>query len=172
MRRSTRRLLVLLASVPAFLFLFAGLYMLGMEHLEGDPREFGQAVEFVSETLTTTGYGADSRWSHPVMQAFVVIIQFAGLALTILVFPVFVVPFIEERFEARLSQQLPDLRGAIVIYGWGPAVSPLVERLEHLRVPVVILEENPATARRLHDRGRTVIQAGLEDAELDFSRLA
>ena len=172
MRRSSRRLLVLLASVPAVLFSFALLYKLGMEHLEGSPRSFGQAVEFVSETLTTTGYGADSHWDHPVLQTFVVVIQFAGLALTILVFPVFVVPFIEERFEARLSQQLPDLRGAIVIYGWGPAVSPLAERLDHLHVPVVIVEEDLATARRLHDRGRTVIHAGLEDDTLDFARLS
>src|SRR5262245_49388381 len=141
MRRSSRRLLVLLATVPALLFSFALLYKLGMEHLEGKARSFGDSVEFVSETLTTTGYGADSHWDHALMKVLVVLLQFSGYALTILVFPVFVVPYIEERFEARLPDRMPDLEGGVLIYGWGPAVEPLVERLEHLEVPVVVLEE-------------------------------
>ena len=171
MRRSSRRLLILLAVVPALLFLFAWIYMLVMEHIEGSPRSFGHAVEFIAESLTSTGYGADSSWQHPLAQAFVVFVQFVGLAITILIFPVFVVPFIEERFESRLRQNLPDLDGAILVYHWGPAVAPLVERLEQLEVPVVIVEENLATARRLHDRGRTVVNAQLEEEELDVSRL-
>src|SRR6185503_16587863 len=171
MRRSTRRLLVLLATVPALLFLFAWIYMLVMENMEGSPRSFGHAVEFVSESLTSTGYGADSSWHHPLAQAFVVFVQFVGLGITILIFPVFVVPFIEERFESRLRQTLPDLDGAILVYRWGPAVAPLVERLEQLQVPVVIVEENLASARRLHDRGRTVVNAQLEEEELDAIRL-
>jgi Trk K+ transport system NAD-binding subunit len=171
MRRSTRRLLILLATVPALLFLLAWIYMLLMEHVEGSPRRFGHALEFVSETLTTTGYGADARWNEPLLQAFVVVVQFAGLAITILIFPVFVVPFIEERFESRLRQSLPELKGAILVYHWGPAVAPLVERLEQLEVPVVVVEENLATARRLHDRGKTVVNAQLEEEELDFGRL-
>ena len=138
MRRSTRRLLILLAIIPALLFLLAWVYMFLMTHVEGSPRRFGHALEFVSETLTTTGYGADSRWDHPLVQAFVVLVQYAGLAITILIFPVFVVPFIEERFESRLRQSLPELKGAVLVYHWGPAVAPLVERLEQLEVPVVV----------------------------------
>ena len=171
MRRSTRRLLVLLATVPALLFLFAWIYMLVMEHVEGSPRTFGHAVEFISESLTSTGYGADSKWNQPLAQAFVVFVQFVGLAITILIFPVFVVPFIEERFESRLRQSLPELDGAILVYHWGPAVAPLVERLEQLEVPVVVVEKNLASARRLHDRGKTVVNAQLEEEELDFGRL-
>jgi Trk K+ transport system NAD-binding subunit len=169
MRRSTRRLLVLLAAVPSVLVVYAILYMLGMDHLEGKPRSFGESIGFVSESLTTTGYGADSRWSSPVMQALVVIVQFTGLSLTLLMFPVFVVPFIEERFEARLANTLPDLRDAVLVFGWGPAVAPLVERLEQLGVPVVILEEDLASARRLHERGHTVVHASLGDDEIDLA---
>src|SRR4051812_5620795 len=103
-----------------------------MRYLEGEPRTIRPSIEVVAESLTTTGYGADSHWEHPVMQTLVIIVQFTGISLTILVFPVFVVPFIEERFEARLPQVLPDLRGAILVYRWGPAVAPLVERLERM----------------------------------------
>src|SRR5262245_2375278 len=123
MRRSTRRLLLLLAAVPALLFVFAIIYMTGMAELEGKDRSFGEAVEFVSESLTSTGYGADAHWDSPGMQVLVVLVQFTGLAVTILIFPVFVVPFIEERFEARLPTTLPDLHQAILVFGWGPAVA-------------------------------------------------
>src|SRR6266542_2794257 len=149
MRRSSRRLLILLASLPAVLLAFACLYMLGMANLERRPRSFGDSIEFVSESLTTTGYGADSRWEHPAMKVMVIIFQFTGLALTLLVFPVFVVPFIEERFEARLPDVIPDLEGGVLVYGWGPAVEPLVESLEQRGVPVAVLEEDAAVARRL-----------------------
>ena len=169
MRRSTRRLLVLLASVPVLLLAFALLYMLGMDHLEHAPRSFGRSLEFISESLTTTGYGADAQWQTTAMRVFVVIVQFSGLALTILVFPVFVVPFIEERVEARLPNALPPLDGAVLVYGWGPAVAPLVDHLAHQDVPVVIVEEDHATARRLHDRGHRVVHARLEEEELDLA---
>jgi len=171
MRRSSRRLLILLAAVPALLFSFALLYQLGMEHLEDKPRGFGDSVEFVSETLTTTGYGADSHWDHGLMKVLVVLLQFSGYALTILVFPVFVVPYIEERFEARLPDRMPDLEGGVLVYGWGPAVEPLVERLEHLEVPVVVLEEDLGLARRLHDRGHVVVHTQHDAEDLDLSGL-
>ena len=60
MRRSTKRLLLLLLALPVTLHLFAWLYQLGMLHLEGKPRTFGQSIVWAAETLTTTGYGADS----------------------------------------------------------------------------------------------------------------
>ncbi|HTJ44507.1 MAG TPA: NAD-binding protein [Kofleriaceae bacterium] len=172
MRRSTRRLAFLLGGVPVLLVGYAVLYMLGMEYLEGTPRGFGRSIEFVAETLTTTGYGSDAIWHSTLMQIFVVIVQFSGLALVIGVFPVFVVPFIEERFEQRLPNALPPLDGAILVYGWGPAVAPLVEHLAQKEVPVVILEEDLATARRLHERGHVVVHARLEEEELDFARVA
>ncbi len=171
MRRSSRRLLLLLVSVPVVLIVFACLYMLGMRYVEGAPRGFGRALELVAATLTNSTNNADSTWDSTTMEVFVVIVRFAGLALTILVFPVFVVPFIEERFEARLPNALPDLDGAVLVYGWGPAVAPLVEHLGLLEVPVVILEEDLAIARRLHERGHVVVHARLEEEELDFSRL-
>ena len=53
--------------------LLGTLYMLGMNHLEGSPRTFLQGLQWASETMTNTGYGADNRWNHPVMAAFVII---------------------------------------------------------------------------------------------------
>ena len=49
------------------------IYMLGMDYLEGTPRTFLQGIQWASETITTTGYGADNRWNHPVMALFVIV---------------------------------------------------------------------------------------------------
>ncbi len=44
LKRSTRRLLLLLALLPAAVLVLGTLYMLGMEHLEGTPRTFLQSL--------------------------------------------------------------------------------------------------------------------------------
>ena len=71
------RLLALLGALPAAVVLLGVLYMLGMTYLEGNPRGFWASLEWASETLSTTGYGADSRWQHPVMVLFVMFTQIA-----------------------------------------------------------------------------------------------
>ncbi|MEO1366687.1 MAG: TrkA family potassium uptake protein, partial [Acidobacteriota bacterium] len=59
-----RRLLLVFAALPVVLVTVALLYKTGMAVLEGEYRTFWQALEWASETLTTTGYGADTRWHH------------------------------------------------------------------------------------------------------------
>ncbi|MBT8495795.1 MAG: NAD-binding protein [Deltaproteobacteria bacterium] len=166
MRRSSRRLIALLLSIPVLLFALAMLYSLGMTHLEGDPRSLGDSVEWVSETLTSTGYGRDNHWDHPLMIAFVIVVQFAGVLILFMVFPIFLIPFFEERFESRLPTQLPDLDGQVLIYNYGPAVATLVELLAHDKIPFVVIEENQTRARRLHDRDLVVVTAQLETEEV------
>ena len=80
------------------------LYMAGMTYLEGKPRNFWDALEWAGETLSTTGYRADSSWRHPLMVLFVVLVQFIGVFIVFLVFPVYLIPFLEDRFETRLPR--------------------------------------------------------------------
>lgn len=167
MSTSLRRVLMLLAVLPGVLAMLAGLYMLGMEHLEGQSRTFGAALLWAAETLTSVGYGGDSHWDHPAMVAFVVTVQFLGLSLVFLVFPLVVMPYFEHRFEERLSRGVPDLRDYVLVYRWSPAVDSLLGELDRAGVPVVIYEEDEALARRLRDRGRTIVYGMLEDDDLD-----
>jgi voltage-gated potassium channel len=157
LKRSTKRLLALLALLPAAVLIFGTIYMLGMEHLEGTPRTFLESIQWASETLTTTGYGRDNHWNHPVVALFVILGQFLGVFLIFLMFPIFVLPYVEERFEARLQRALPPMDGKVLFYRYGLAIEPLLEDFNRTNSPFVIFEEDMTTARNLRDRGYNVV---------------
>ncbi len=157
MRRSQRRLLTLVAAVPLLLLVTAGLYMAGMRALEGRPRGFWDSLEWAAETLTTTGYGADFHWHHPAMVLLVVAAQWVGVFLVFLVFPVYLIPFLEERFEARLPRRAPRLSGHVIVYHYGAAVERAVELLVERGAPVLVAETDEAMARLLMERGVPVV---------------
>ena len=171
MVRSQKRLLLLLAALPVLLVAAALLYMLGMSALEGESRGFWKALEWAAETLSTTGYGADHTWRHPLMVVFVVALQFLGVVLIFLVFPVYLIPFLEERFEVRLPKQAPDLTDHVVIFRYGPAVATLLEELKQAGQETVVAEPDEFEARRLLARGYTVVYGSLEDELLERARL-
>lgn len=159
-------------AVPLFVVLSGAIYMVGMARLEGKPRSFWQSVEWAAETLSTTGYGYDAQWSHPVMVLFVVGVQFAGVFLVFLIIPIYLVPFLEERFEERLPRQAPAaLSGHVIVYRYGPAVEMLLERLRSARVPALVVERDEHVARSLIDREVPVVFSREEEESLDICNL-
>jgi voltage-gated potassium channel len=172
LKRSTRRLLALLAMLPATVVVLGTLYMLGMTHLEGAPRTFMQGLQWASETLTTTGYGGDSRWNHPAMALFVILGQFMGQFLVFLIFPIFVLPYFEEQFEARLPHVLPPMAGVVLFYRFGPAIETLLEEFVRANSPFVIFEEDMTLARKLRDRGYSVVYGQLAEGQTALARVA
>lgn len=161
----------MLAFLPLLIFVAAVVYMWGMDQLEGDPRTFLESIGWAAETLSTTGYGSDVRWSHPLMMTFVVVLQFFGVFLVFLIFPIYLIPFLEERFETRLPREIPKLDGHVVIYRYGPAVETLLAEIDGAGMEAVVLDSEESTARRLIDRGYTVLAASLEDHGLERAHL-
>lgn len=172
MRSSRKGLLILLLSLPCLALAAAAVYMVGMATLEGEQRTFLESVSWAAETLSTTGYGADTRWQSPWMVAFVVVMQFVGVFLVFLIFPIVLIPFLEERFETRLPHELSrPLSDHLVIFGYGPAVSTLVEQAQAHHLPTVVIEENETVARRLVERDQQVIHGQLDDGVLGGAHL-
>ncbi len=168
MRRSRRRILIVLVALPFVVLGISLLYMLGMDHLEQRPRLFVEAILWSAETITSTGYGGDNHWTHPGMVAFVAGVQFLGVAVLFLAFPLFVMPFFEERFEERLHRTVPkDVKAFILVYRWSATVSELIEQLRDEGAEVVVLEESEVVARRLQGRGVRVVFGNLEDEDPD-----
>lgn len=152
MLNSRRRLLALIVSILLLLVGSALLYMVLMSSLEHQERGFWRALGWAAETITSTGYGADAEWSHPILILFIIALQFFGVFIVYLVVPIFLIPYLEERFETRLPRKLAKpLEDHVVIFRYGPAVENLIPRLEGSGVPVVVLEENETVARSLLD---------------------
>ena len=128
-----------------------------MNTLENTPRDFWASLAWAGETLTTTGYGHDETWKHPVMVLFVIAVQFIGVFLVFLIVPIVLLPFLEKRFEARLPRIATQVGGHVVIYRHGPAVETLIEHLDQKRVPYTIIEEDEPVARMLLEKGRAVV---------------
>ena len=172
MQRSSRRLLLLFVGFVAFLVVSAFVYQIGMARLEGKPRTFWQSFEWAGETLSTTGYGADAGWTHPAMVLLVVSVQFVGVFLVFLIIPIFMVPYLEERFEEKLPRKADDkLHDHVIVFRFGPAVETLLQRLTANRIDSVVVEMNEKEARAVMERGQAVIFSRAEEEVLDACRL-
>ena len=171
MLRMHKRLLILLGVLFLLLLVTTVLYMWGMTYIEGKPRGFWDALEWAGESLSTTGYGRDSNWDHPLMVSYVVLVQFVGVFIVFLVFPIYLIPFFEERFEIRLPREIPGLKDHVVIFDFGPPVATLLNELEQANIRTVVVEEDEADARRLHEQGHQVIDGNLDEGVLKRTHL-
>src|SRR5438132_6541533 len=171
MRRSTRRLIALAIGLFAFVLGSSLLYQAGMARLEGQHRTFWESIEWAAETLSTTGYGYDSHWEHPAMVIFVVAVQFVGVFLFFLIVPIFLIPFLEERFEEKLPRTPPDIANHVVVYRYGPAVETLLQRLGASGVPSLVVETDEAAARTVLEHAQQVVFSRAEEDALDVCRL-
>ena len=70
-----------------------------------------------------------------------------------------------------LATALPDLTDAVVVYRQGPETVSLVRELDRRGRPYLVIEEDEEAARRLHERGRSVVHASISDPELDLQPL-
>jgi Trk K+ transport system NAD-binding subunit len=171
MKRSYKRLLAFVGAIILLLIVIAVIYMAGMSYLENKPRSFWNALEWAGESLSTTGYGADSSWRHPQMVNYVVLVQFIGVFLVFLIFPLYLIPFLEERFETRLPQETPDVKDHVVIFHHSPPVATLLDELQRADITTVVVEEDQSEARRLLEQGHRVVYGNLDEGVLKRTHL-
>ncbi len=171
MLRSNQRFALLLIALPIVIVVVALVYMLGMGVLENEPRGFWESLGWAAESLSTTGYGADAHWTHPLMVVFVVAVQFVGVFLVFLIFPIYLIPFLEERFESRLPKSAPEAIDHVVIYQYGAPVATLLDAMQRSDIATVVIEAEERQARRLMERGHQVVQGNLDDGALERSNL-
>lgn len=165
------RLGLLILAIVALMVVSALIYREGMIRLEEEPRSFFDSLQWAAETITTTGYGSDGRWENPAMALFVIALELIGVFIIFLVVPVYLIPFLEERFEARLPRTATNLTDHVVVYRFGPPVKSLLDELDAARVDSLVVENDESKARRLLDRGQRVIVGRLEDDVLEAASL-
>lgn len=159
--RRQRLILVYLVGLISIILLFTGLYYWGMQSLEGRPRSIFQAFNTVIETMTTTGYGADSPWLTPAMNVFVATMQVTGVVIGFITLRVLVIPLFE-RTPLNLDDRLSIKNNHVVVAEYQRDTDVLLDELETLDVDYVLLESDEEEAKRLSDDGYQAINGDPE----------
>lgn len=172
-----QRLVVLYAvALTALVLVYTVLYNYGMRTLEGHDHSLFRSFQTVIETMTTTGYGADSPWETPLMNVFVVFMQVTGIGIGLATLRILVIPLFE-RAPLDLSDRLTAKDDHVVIAEYRRDSKVLLDELERLGVDYVLIESDEDDAKRLSDDGyqavhgdpvrdRALEKAMIEDASV------
>ncbi|WP_123536333.1 potassium channel family protein [Halosimplex salinum] len=148
------------------MFVFTVLYQYGMAAFESDPVTSLEAFQFVVETFTTTGYGAQAGWSSPLMLVLVIVMDIAGTVMIFLALPVVAFP----AFEDALSTAVPTAvenghEDHVIVATYTPRVETLISELDSRGVEWVIVEPDRDRATDLYEEGYDVIHTDPDSAD-------
>ncbi len=162
-----------LVTVAVVMVVYALVYSWGMATFEGADRSFLDALQFVVETFTATGYGADSaEWTTPEMFLMVMMMDITGVAALFVALPVIGVPLLQNVLSTTVPTAAEDLTDHVVVCTYSSRSDPLVEELQSRDVDHVVVEPDRDRAQDLYEGGGRVIHAdpntveGLEAANL------
>ena len=152
-----QRLLVLYAiGLVSIILFYTIVYNTGMRTLEEESHSLFRSFQTVVETMTTTGYGADSPWSTPWMNLLVVTMQLSGIAIGFFTLRVLVIPLFE-RTSLNLDERLTSKNDHVVICEYRRDSDVLLDELERLGIEYVLIDSDQNEAERLSDAGYQVI---------------
>jgi Trk K+ transport system NAD-binding subunit len=163
--RRHRLVVYYIVGLVAMVLLITVVYFYGMRTLEGEGPEYTifNALTTVVETMTTTGYGADSPWDHPLMNVFMVLIQLSGIAVGFFTLRLVVIPLFNEA-EVDLDGRLSPKKDHVIICEYSRDSAVLLDELRELDVDYVLLSSDEAEAKALADKGYAAIDGSPQDA--------
>jgi Trk K+ transport system NAD-binding subunit len=177
MSRRRRRAFFYLGAIVGVMLVYAVAYMYGMTVVEGEPRSFADALMVVVETFTTTGYGEDaSLWDSWIMQGMMITMQLTGVFFIFMALPLFVAPWIEQRLTTTPPTVADAMENHVIICSYTPRVQTLIDELETLSVPYVVIEPDRDRAAALFEDDVSVVHGDpesddtLEDALVEEAR--
>jgi Trk K+ transport system NAD-binding subunit len=160
-----QRLLGIFAvSLVLVVLFYTVVYNWGMRALEDRPQSIFRSFQTVVETMTTTGYGADSPWTTPVMNVLMVTIQVTGVVIGFVTLRVLVIPLFE-RTPLNLDDRLTTKDDHVVVAEYRRDTDVLLKELEELDVEYVLLDPDETEAKRLSDAGYQVIKGDPEQRD-------
>jgi Trk K+ transport system NAD-binding subunit len=165
--RRQRLLVVYVAGLVAVISCYTLVYAAGMRYVEDRPRTLFHSAQIVVETMTTTGYGADSPWATPAMNALMIAMQVTGIGIGFVTLRVLVIPLFE-RAPLELDDRLSAKDGHVVVAEYQRDTGVLLDELERYDIDYVLVESDVEEAKRLSDDGYQAIDGDPESrADLD-----
>ena len=163
--RRNRLILYYLLGLVVVVLAYAGLYNLALARLEGVNQSIFASLEFVIQTMTTTGYGQDSgEWSHPMMFLLVSLTQVTGIGIGFFTLRMIIIPLFTGA-KVNLDNRLTPKQDHVIVCEYRRNSAELLDELEELGIDYVLLSPSREKAKRLSDNGFSVIHGSPRDAE-------
>ena len=162
--RRQRLVLTYAVVLVSIILTYTVLYNWGMRTFEGRDHSLFRSFQTVVETMTTTGYGADSPWDTPIMNSFIVFMQVTGIAIGLVTLRILIIPLFE-RTPLDLSDRLTAKDDHVVICEYRRDSGVLLDELERLNVDYVLIESDVDEAKALSDDGYQAIHGDPEEGE-------
>ncbi|MFW5919947.1 MAG: potassium channel family protein, partial [Halanaeroarchaeum sp.] len=162
--RRNRRVLYYLTALVVVVGLYSVLYNLGMNYVEGRPQSIFHSFQTVIETMTTTGYGADSPWQTPVMNLYVVFMQLTGIGIGFFTLRLIIIPLFSSA-EVDLDDRLSPKSDHVIICEYRRDSAVLLDELEDLDIEYVLISSDEADAIDLSNDGYSAIHGSPQDVE-------
>lgn len=160
---SRRKRLVVryLFGLGGLILLYTLAYNYGMRTLEGEQHSLFRSFQTVVETMTTTGYGADSPWATPIMNLYMVLMQVSGIVIGLATLRVLIIP-LWKRTPVTLDERLTPKSGHVVVCEYRRDSGVLLDELERLDIDYVLVDSDADEAKRLSDDGYQAIHGDPE----------
>jgi Trk K+ transport system NAD-binding subunit len=162
--RRHRLVVVYAVGLVSIVLLYSFLYNFGMRTLEGDQHSLFRSFQTVVETMTTTGYGADSPWESWQMNVFVVWMQLTGIVIGFATLRVLIIPLFQ-RTPVDLTRGLSPKDDHVVVCEYERDSAVFLDELERLGIDYVLIESDVEMTERLSADGYEVIDGDPEQGE-------
>ncbi len=170
LRRNLRNLSTLFLILGIQIVVYAFLFHVIMEQVEGQSHSWATGVYWTLTVMTTLGFG-DITFTSDLGRIFSIVVLLSGVFMLLIVLPFafiryFYAPWVEAQIRLRAPRSLPeDTRDHVVICHYDAMAKILVERLRLNNIPHFVLEPNPTVAADLHGDGVPVMFGAPEAAE-------
>ncbi len=163
-----------LAILATTIVIFSVLFHEIME-LEGKEYSWITGFYWTLTTMSTLGFG-DITFESDLGRFFSLVVLLYGIVMLLIVAPFafirwFYAPWLEAQIRMRAPRKLPkETEGHVIICGYDMIAQGLVERLDELGIPYVILEPDVTEAAARHVDGLNVV-AGPRDLRETYVRV-
>jgi voltage-gated potassium channel len=162
--RRDRLIAYYLSGLVVLVLSYAVLYNVIMAALEGVNQSIFASIEFVVQTMTTTGYGQDADlWSHPVTYLYVSLTQITGIGIGFFTLRLIIIPLFTSA-EVNLDNRLSPKSEHVVICEYRRDSAVLLDELEELGIEYVLIASDRDNAKALSDDGYSAIHGSPQDA--------
>lgn len=151
MRANVRALLKYLAALAAMIAVYAVLFHVIKDQIEGERYSWLTGLYWTLVVMTTLGFG-DITFTSDLGRVFSIVVLLSGVLFLLILLPflfirLFYAPWLEARLKLQAPRELPDeFAGHVVIVEHDALAVALIARLRAEGTPYVLIEPDPAKA--------------------------